>query len=219
MISSSGLAAPRRRLQRDLAEHLESRPVDPQIDHHVDLQRDADVEGDRPGRRCRVTRGAWMLHACAVTLATTAGALAHRAHLELVAGDRGDRVRVRFSMTATSKKRRPSILSSSGTAVRCRHADPGGRTVHGGYTTVSCRRSRGRSAALGFLPSARPRRTQSQPLRIRCGRNAIGDQHRVTTGSVTLTATWPPGHDGGASPRSGQRRDEFGGPAGPRHRR
>ncbi len=79
----------RGRAKRDLAEHHELRLVDSQVDDQVDLQRDLDVEGDH---LADVTGQAGLLNPdFGRHLGDFAGALRHRAHLEFVTGDRGDR--------------------------------------------------------------------------------------------------------------------------------
>ena len=80
---------PCRSPQRDLSEHHEFRPVDTQVDDHVDLERDPDGERDHladlPG-------DPW-LHDPDLGghLGDLARALAHRPHLERVSSDSADR--------------------------------------------------------------------------------------------------------------------------------
>src|SRR4051795_6277704 len=75
--------------QRDLSEHHELRPVDSQVDDHVDLERDPDGEGDHLADR------AGDLGLCDPDLGGDLGdlarALAYWAHLERVSCDRGYR--------------------------------------------------------------------------------------------------------------------------------
>ena len=83
------LGGPGGRAQRDIAVNGEPLLVDSEIDQQVDQQRDVDVEGDAVGD---ITRDLGLLDRDAgADFGDLARTLSHRRHVELAAGDCGER--------------------------------------------------------------------------------------------------------------------------------